>query len=83
MTMTTPRAEVYAAIDGERAYQDTKNPHTLSIGEEIALALKYSHNALNEWSNDFNPPEQEALAMLRKVAGICVRCLEHHGAPKR
>ena len=81
--MITTRQEVYQAIDGERQYQDGKNPHTLSIGEEIALALKYTHNALNEWSNDFKPPEQEALAMMRKVAAICVRCMEHHGAPKR
>ena len=77
------RQEVYDAIGGERKYQDGLNPKTLSIGEEIALALKYTNSALDEWSNDFNPPEQEALAMLRKVAAICVRCMEHHGAPRR
>jgi len=79
----TTRQEVYSSVDGERAYQENLNPHTLSIGEEIALTLKYANNALDEWSNDFNPPETEALAMLRKVAAICVRCMEHHGAPKR
>lgn len=77
------RSEVYDAIDTERLYQGRKNPKTLSIGEEIALALKYTHNALDEWSSDFNPPETDALAMLRKVAGICVRCLEHHGVEQR
>lgn len=77
------RQEVYNAIDGERAYQEKLNPRTLSIGEEIALTLKYTQKSLDEWSNNFNPPEQEALSMLRKVAAICVRCMEHHGAPQR
>jgi len=79
----TKRQEVYSAIDGERAHQDGLNPKVLSIGEEIALALRYTNKALESWSDDFNPPEQEALATLRKLAAICVRCMEHHGAPKR
>ena len=77
------RKDVYSEIDIEREYQNYKNPITMSIGEEIALALKYTHNALDAWSNDFEPPEIEALAMFRSVAAVCVRAMENHGAPKR
>lgn len=77
------RTEVYCAIDGERTYQDGINKYILTIGEEIALALRYTDKALDEWTKDFSPVESEALAMLRKVAAICVRCMEHHGAPVR
>jgi hypothetical protein len=28
-------------------------------------------------------PEMKALDIVRKVAGIAVNCMEHHGAPER
>ena len=81
------REEVYAAIDGERNYQDETWPEPessthLSLGEEILLIREYVERAQREWTGlPGNPPE--ALAMVRKIAGIAVRCLENHGAPER
>lgn len=80
----TTRDRVYKAITTERIYHNTlPNTYTLSIGEEIALLLKYSNKALDAWSEDFVTPEIEALNMIRKIAGIAVRCMENHGAPLR
>ena len=82
--MTNTRQEVYEAIDDERNYQDSKNSRPLPLGEELALLTKYSGKALEVWSNQpFDPSEEEARAVLRKIAAICVRALEHHGAPRR
>lgn len=79
----TSREDVYRLIDGERAYQAALSSEVLSVGEEIALAIKYSNMALDDWTNDFSGNEDKALATLRKVAGICTRALEHYGAPER
>lgn len=71
------RAEVYAAIDSERAYQDSMwpedapaDPRPLSIGEGILLIEEYHTRALIEI---------DSLQSIRKIAGIAVRCLENHG----
>ncbi len=87
----TPRAEVYAAIDTEREYQDAvwgnaergdlpANP--LTIGEFILLVEEYAARARADWSRE-PKPERDALHGMRKIAGIAVNCLEQHGAPKR
>ncbi len=84
------RAEVYEAIDTEREYQlsfwpgidgDSDNPH--SIGEDILLLGEYVDRARAEWTKVADSPDMAALHMIRKVAGIAVRCMEHNGAPKR
>ena len=84
------RSEVYKAIDSERAYQsatwpgidaDPDNPHT--IGEDILLMEEYVKRAREEWTKVADSPDMEALHMIRKVAGIAVRCMENHGAPYR
>ena len=77
------REDVYKLIDEERNYQDTLSSDAMEVGEELALMKVYLDKAFKEWAEDFNQPEQEALAMVRKLAGICARCMEHHGAPKR
>ncbi len=77
------RQEVYVAVDGERDYQEVLNPDTLSIGDEILLLEEYAERARYEWSIDFGEPETEALNMIRKIAGIAIRCMEHHGAQMR
>lgn len=83
----TTRQEVFAAIDGERAYQDGQwpenapsDPRPLSIGEYILLIEEYCAKARLEWSRA-RRPEIEALHQIRKIAGIAVRCMENHGAP--
>lgn len=90
-----PRPEVYAAIDGERDYQDRvwaeNNPvnpthptdlRPLSIGEDILLIEEYALKARAAWSVE-SRPEVGALHAIRKIADIAVRCMETHGAPRR
>lgn len=90
--MFLDRAEVYAAIDTERDYQDRLWPdperpgsgeyNPLTIGEFILLAEEYLRKARDEWTRE-KKPEVNALNAIRKVAGICVNCMEQHGAPRR
>lgn len=82
----TPRAEVYAAIDTERDYQD-KLPlcrgdgSPKSVGEYLTLLRAYSAKADSAWTD--NPGDEKALHVIRKIAGIAVYCMEIHGAPPR
>jgi hypothetical protein len=83
------REAVYAAIDGEREYQDrvwgngpSLDSRPLSIGEDILLIEEYVARARDSWSREARP-ELGALHMIRKIAGIAVRCMENHGAPLR
>jgi hypothetical protein len=93
--MTTPRSEVYAAIDSERIYQDnlavkagtdpgTVRPHSL---EEFAFYMERYMRVLNEelstkWTPD-RKPTPESLNILRKITTLGVAAMEQHGAPKR
>lgn len=83
------RAEVYAAIDTERAYQDkgkgnarTDRPNN-SVGEELLLAHGYLSKAIQEWCGPHPEGRDASLHTIRKVAGIAVRALENNGAPPR
>ncbi len=80
------RAEVYAAIDSERAYQnalgaDRREPREInhSVGDYLTMLQVYLHKALVAWTD--NPGTDEAMKAIRKVAGIAVRAMEEHGAP--
>ncbi len=74
--MKTPRDEVYAAIDGERDYQDAEfGIRQPSVGQEVDLILVYVSKAIDDPTN--------VMRNVRKIAGIAVRCMENHGAPKR
>lgn len=80
------RQEVYNLIDGERDYQDSvignKYAHVAHpVAAEILMIEEYAARARVEWTD--NKGDEAALAMVRKVAGLCVRCMEHHGAPER
>lgn len=81
LEMKTSRDEVYAAIDGERDYQDVTWTNDKTVGEEVAILAFYSAGAMAKWVE--NKGDAEALRFVRKVAGIAVRCMENHGAPKR
>lgn len=89
--MKATRAEVYAALDSEREYQDTvgaaaigdvTEADSLSVGDSILMMEEYLLRARKEWT-DSASPELEALRIIRKVAGIAVRCMEVHGALPR
>ena len=88
--MTTRQSDIYAAIESERAYQDSlwkdvdhpEHSNPLEIGEFILLIEEYVMRAREEWSGE-PKPEIAALNTIRKIAGIAVNCMEQHGAPQR
>lgn len=85
------RNKVYAAIDSERDYQDSKWGDTLSSGrpgngersidEFATYIVGYAHKLLDQAAT-FGDAEAK-LNAVRKVAGLCVACMEQHGAPHR
>lgn len=89
------REDVYAAIDTERQYQDLRWHGTASSKrrssnhgatdrtlDEFALYIKgYADDLANIASHTDEPKEK--LEFVRKVAGLCVACMEAHGAPIR
>lgn len=97
---TATRAEVYAALDSERDYQEDRKDeaaveYVKACGaprtnwfHEVASYLTYirdyltqaEHVATRNWG-----PEADLKTMhaLRKVATLCVACMEEHGAPQR
>ena len=85
----TTRQEVYEVIDGERLYQDNLSLgpdgrtdwREKSVGDYLTLIREYSRRADESYAG--NPGDTPALHMVRKIAGICVQCLEVHGAPPR
>lgn len=80
--MKIPRLKVYEAIDSERDYQQKKwGGHKHEVGAYLTMIRKYSEKADTAWTD--NAGDEAALEMIRKIAGIAVRCMEDHGAPKR
>ena len=85
------RSEVYAAIDGEREYQDkrwtegttaSRGIHSLEewfayIGDYVNEA---EHILARENKQDADP---KALGIMRKVTAMGVCAMEQHGAPSR
>ena len=87
----TSRSEVYAAIDGERDYQDsrwsaanTSSAGRHSVSEFILFMDDYLREAKTQLSRNAEPgASASALVTLRKIVGMGVACMEQHGAPKR
>jgi len=82
------RDEVYAAIDSERAYQnslgaDRREPREInhSVGDYLTMLRVYLNKADVAWTD--NPGTDAAMNVIRKIAGIAVRAMEEHGAPQR
>ncbi len=82
------REEVYKAIDSERNYQNSLGPDKRepreehhSVGDFITMLSSYVSKLQSAWTD--NPGDTEALKVMRKCAGITVRCMEEHGAPPR
>ena len=84
------RNEVYAVIDGERAYQDAGTGNAqrhadadkaMTPGEFLLCMEKVLADARNVWYT----PEggKKSLEYVRKVAALAVQCMELHGAPER
>lgn len=85
------RADVYAAIDSERAYQDSLwNPETTPtegvhhVASWLTYMRSYLDEAVNQVSRAADPGASEAaLETIRKITGMGVACMEQHGAPRR
>jgi len=80
------RGQVHTLINTERTYQDNL-PDTRTDGSNhtvcgfLCMFDTYLRRAIDGWTN--NPGTAEALDNIRKLAGICVHCMEKHGAPHR
>lgn len=81
--MSYKRDSIYKAIDSERDFQDDfiqdkgLNPHK-SIGEFLTLIRHYSSRADSSWCRAED--NQKTLDEIRKVAALCVACMENHGS---
>lgn len=77
------RSDVYKLIDGERDYQDKRWPDSgaSEVGSHLALIDSYIRRAIDAWSNEKG--DAGGLDVIRKVAALCVRAMEMHGAPPR
>ena len=84
------RQEVYNRIDTERQYQDLRwTPRREKNGtpdeqKPPAEWINYMEFHINEAKKEvYMLNDEEALAQVRKVAALAVRCLEIHGCPER
>jgi len=84
------RQEVYKCLDGERDYQDKKWDARNSLNgvpdieKPVAEWLNYIEFHLEKAKyKNYILDKNEALAELRKVAALAVRCFEIHGCPLR
>lgn len=82
----TQRYEVYRAIDRERDYQDLLPPSRTdgmprTVGDYITMIQYYLAEATKAWV--MNPGDEQALDVIRKIAGISVHCMEDHGVVQR
>lgn len=77
------RSLVYEAIDTERDYQEKLARNTATDQrplEQMALIEEVLRRAKQDW---YDKPGDFDMNYVRKIAGIAVRCMEQHGAPKR
>lgn len=97
--MTSTREEVFAALDSERKYQDGLRSTdrfenlTLSLGAEMVCmgtylttaedAYTFGHGELGEGDLNKLKPGENVSDVLRKIAGMYVRCSETHGIVAR
>lgn len=82
------REDVYIAIDTERDYQQERwgnNPHRQADDrqiDEFALYIaRYTARLVEVATTAEN--DTDKLDVVRKIAALCVACMEQHGAPQR
>lgn len=88
--MATTRADVYAAVDGERDYQIRRWAESSckgtehSVTEFLVFMQTYVNEALAALSHEPEPEASaKALHAVRKVTALGVATMERHGAPQR
>jgi hypothetical protein len=78
------RAEVYAALDTERNYQDRKYAtHRHTPGEWLLIMEKLLADAKKAWYTNCDAPTEQVLHEIRQVTATGVAALEQYGAPPR
>ena len=82
------RQMVYNLIDGEREYQDSLherlNQNQIPLTGELVLLRAYLRKAEEVYTETFGDSEEKpTMDIIRKIAGICVRCMEHNETPHR
>lgn len=89
-TNVTTRAEAYKAVDSERDFQDNfvlperRYYQTHTLGEHILMIGQYADQARQKWTHHSDKEEvPPSLEEVRKIAALCIRCMEQHGAPLR
>lgn len=81
------RQEVYAAVDSEREYQNRLWPGQYGESKKheldafVLYIAGYTNRLIDKASSTDDVTER--LNFVRKVAGLCVACMEQHGAPHR
>lgn len=80
------RKTVYKIIDTEREYQenlgaDRTDFEERTVGDYVTMLQHYQANLVEAWT--MNPGYEEALEVMRKIAGIAVHCMEDWGAVPR
>lgn len=85
--MPATREEVFAAINGERDYQDqkwVKPEHSHSVTEYLVYMRDYIEEALHTLSREDNSTAiPKALHGVRKITTLGVACMEENGALRR
>jgi len=84
MSSKTVREKVYAIITGERQYQkDLRTSgrfetRIYSVAEELVMMDEYLVRAKTAYTD--HAGNLEGLHVIRKIAALGFRCMEHHGA---
>lgn len=78
--------EVFSAIAGERAYQDSRwggesHDSFKSVGDYLIYIDDYVRQAKAKYTTSSGV--DETLDIIRKIAGLTVACMEYNGAPLR
>lgn len=79
------RQEVYAAIDSERAYQESKwGDNHKAVSQYLYYAEDYLAEAKHLVArNSYENVRVEVTAIARKIAALMVKLMEQHGADRR
>lgn len=91
MKTVLPRQEVFALIEGERAYQETRwNEKTTpsegnhSPQEWLSYIRDYTEEALHIGARESDATSrQKQMNIMRKIATLAVAAMENNGAPAR
>jgi hypothetical protein len=88
--VNTLRRDVFVLINDEREYQDHMHQHLFrddpcfDENHSVADWIIYIEKLLNDAKQEiYNLDEVEALSHIRKIAALCVACMEYNKTPKR